>query len=154
MKMKQLAQYVNVREIFQVLVRRFGVLQKDGAQCCGISVVQSHILYELQKRPNISLNELSDILSIDTSTLSRQVNYLVEMEMVNRLPDPKDRRYVVLSLTQKGEEQHKEIAAYMETYILNVFNQIPAEKHDQVLESLQLVSEAMRNSADCCTPPL
>lgn len=153
MMMKQLA-YVNVREIFQVLVRRFGVLQKDGAQCCGISVVQSHILYELQKRPNISLNELSDILSIDTSTLSRQVHFLVEMEMVNRLPDPKDRRYIVLSLTQKGEEQHKEIAEYMETYILNVFNQIPAEKHEQVLESLQLVNEAMRNSADCCTPPL
>lgn len=152
--MKQLAQYVNVREIFQVLVRRFGVLQKDGAQCCGISVVQSHILYELQKRPNISLNELSDILSIDTSTLSRQVNYLVEEEMVNRLPDPKDRRYIVLSLTQKGEDQNKEIATYMETYFLNVFTQIPEEKHEQVLESLQLVNEAMRNSADCCTPPL
>jgi len=152
--MKQLAQYVSVREIFQVLVRRFGVLQKDGAQCCGISVVQSHILYELQKRPNISLNELSDILTIDTSTLSRQVNYLVEMEMVNRLPDPKDRRYIVLSLTQKGEDQNKEIATYMETYFLNVFTHIPEEKHKQVLESLQLVNEAMRNSADCCTPPL
>lgn len=152
--MKQLAQYVNVREIFQLLVRRFGVLQKDGAQCCGISVVQSHILYELQKRPNISLNELSDILCIDTSTLSRQVHHLVETGMVNRLPDPNDRRYVVLSLTPIGEEQHKESAAYMETYISNVFDQIPVEKHEQVLESLQLVSEAMRHSADCCTPPL
>lgn len=152
--MKPLAQYVNVREVFQVLVRRFGVLQKDGAQCCGITVVQSHILYELQKRPNISLNELADMLSIDTSTLSRQVHHLVETEMINRLPDPKDRRYVVLSLTQKGEEQHKEIASYMETYIANVFDQIPDDKHEQVLESLQLINEAMGKSSDCCMPPL
>ncbi|QQE74161.1 MarR family transcriptional regulator [Brevibacillus composti] len=152
--MNQLAQYVNVRETFQILVRRFGVLQKDGAQCCGISVVQSHILYELQKRPNISLNELADLLSIDTSTLSRQVHQLVEMELVNRLPDPNDRRYVVLSLTPKGVEQHKEIATYMETYFANLFTHIPKEKHAQVLESLQMINEAMRQSADCCTPPL
>lgn len=108
----------------------------------------------MQKRPNIALNELADVLSIDTSTLSRQVLHLVEMEMVNRLPDPKDRRYVVLSLTEKGEEQHKEIAAYMETYNLNVFDQSPVEKHEQVLETLQLLSEALSRSADCCTPPL
>lgn len=152
--MEPLKQYTNVREIFQVLVRRFGLLQKDGAQCCGVSVVQSHILYELQKRPNISLNELADLLSIDTSTLSRQIQQLVETELVNRLPDPKDRRYVVLSLTAKGEEQQKEIAAYMERYMYQIFSQIPEEKHDQVLESLQLINEAMRHSADCCTPPL
>jgi DNA-binding MarR family transcriptional regulator len=154
MRMEPLKQYTNVREIFQVLVRRFGLLQKDGAQCCGVSVVQSHILYELQKRPNISLNELADLLSIDTSTLSRQIQQLVETELVNRLPDPKDRRYVVLSLTAKGEEQQKEIAAYMERYMYQIFSQIPEEKHDQVLESLRLINEAMRHSADCCTPPL
>lgn len=152
--MNQTKTYADVREIFQVLVRRFGLLQKDGAQCCGISVVQSHVLYELQKRPNISLNELADLLSTDTSTLSRQVHQLVEMELVNRLPDPKDRRYVVLSLTPKGEEQQNEIAAYMETYVTNIFANIPEEKRDQVLESLQLMNEAIRQSADCCTPPL
>lgn len=152
--MKQLPHYVNVREVFQLLVRRFGVLQKDGAQCCGVSVIQSHVLYELGKRPNISLNELSEILSIDTSTLSRQVHSLVELGMVNRLPDPKDRRYVVLSLTEKGEEQQNEITAYMEGYISNLFTQIPREKHEQVLESLQLLSEAMSRSDECCTPSL
>ncbi|MED1795904.1 MarR family winged helix-turn-helix transcriptional regulator [Brevibacillus nitrificans] len=152
--MKSVATFVNIRETFQVLVRRFGLLQKDGAQCCGISVVHSHILYELQKRPNIALNELADLLSMDTSTLSRQVHHLVETGMVNRLPDPKDRRYVVLSLTAQGEEQHAQIAAYMERYFANVFDQIPAEKHEQVLESLILMNEAMKKSADCCTPPL
>ncbi len=152
--MKQLPQYVNVREVFQLLVRRFGILQKDSSQCCGISVIQSHVLYELHKRPNISLNDLSQMLCIDTSTLSRQIQNLVELEMVNRSPDPKDRRYVVLSLTEKGEQQQEEIARQMELYVQNIFQQIPQEKHQQVLESLTLVSEAMSKSADCCTPPL
>ncbi|MCY9666543.1 MarR family winged helix-turn-helix transcriptional regulator [Paenibacillus alginolyticus] len=152
--MKQLPQYVNVREVLQLLVRRFGLLQKDGAQCCGVSVVQSHIMYELYKRPNISLNELSEILSIDTSTLSRQVQQLVENNLINRLPDPKDRRYVVLSLTETGEKQYHEIAKTMEEYVLGIFQHVPPEKKEQVLESLQILSDAMSQSPNCCTPPL
>ncbi|NOU73444.1 MarR family transcriptional regulator [Paenibacillus sp. LMG 31458] len=152
--MKQLPQYVDVREVLQLLVRRFGLLQKDGAQCCGVSVVQSHIMYELHKRPNISLNELSEILSIDTSTLSRQVQQLVENDLINRLPDPKDRRYVVLSLTETGEKQYDEIAETMEEYVLGIFQHVPPEKKAQVLESLQILSDAMSQSPNCCTPPL
>ncbi|WNR42828.1 MarR family winged helix-turn-helix transcriptional regulator [Paenibacillus roseipurpureus] len=152
--MKQLPQYVNVREVLQLLVRRFGLLQKDGAQCCGVSVVQSHILYELFKSPNISLNELSEILSIDTSTLSRQVQQLVENDLINRLPDPKDRRYVVLSLTETGENQYHDIAKTMEEYVLGIFQHVPPERKEQVLESLQILSDAMSQSPNCCTPPL
>ncbi|AJY77362.1 MarR family winged helix-turn-helix transcriptional regulator [Paenibacillus beijingensis] len=152
--MKQLLQYANVREVLQLLVRRFGLLQKDGAQCCGISVLQSHVIYELSKGAKVSLNDLAQILSVDTSTLSRQVQQLVEHEMVSRMPDPKDRRYVVLSLTTKGEEQASSIAATMEEYVQELFQNIPSDKQAQVLESLQLLSIAMSRSSNCCTPPL
>jgi DNA-binding MarR family transcriptional regulator len=151
--MNMLPQYVNVREVLQSLVRRFGFLQKDGAQCCGVSVVQCHIISELYKRPNISLNELSDFLSIDTSTLSRQVQQLVENGIIERLPDPLDRRYVLLSLTDQGQEQYKIIACTMGDYIEDVLQRVPIEKREQVLESLQLLSEAMSQSPHCCKPP-
>ncbi|WP_435170959.1 MarR family winged helix-turn-helix transcriptional regulator [Paenibacillus glycanilyticus] len=100
--MEQLPQYVDVREILQGVVRRFGLQQKGGAQGFGISVIQSHILYELHKRPNLSLNELADVLCVKASTLSRQVQQLVELELLSREPDQKDRRYVTLTLTAKG----------------------------------------------------
>lgn len=146
--------YVNVREALQLLVRRFGLLQKDSAQCCGISAIQSHILYEISRRHGLSLNELSEALSVDTSTLSRQVQQLVESGWVSRLPDPRDRRYVVLSLTAAGEQQSEAIAGQMEDYISNLFEHIPQDKQAQVLESLGLLSEAMSKSPNCCTPPL
>lgn len=152
--MKPLPQYVNVREVLQVLVRNFGLLQKDGAQCCGVSVIQSHVLYELFKRPNISLNDLSDILCIDTSTLSRQVQQLVEAGLISRVLHPKDRRSIVLSLTAKGADQANEIAKTMEGYIDSIFQNIPADKRAQVLESLQILSDAICQSPNCCTPPL
>jgi DNA-binding MarR family transcriptional regulator len=149
-----ITQQADAREVFQQFVRCFGLLQKDGAQCCGVSVVQSHIIYELSKNPNISLNDLSQLLSVDTSTLSRQVQYLVEKDMISRIPDPNDRRYVLLSLTTKGQQQHQQIAKLMENYLEGIFSKIAKEKRYQVLESLQLLNDAMSQSADCCTPPM
>ncbi|CAM4003758.1 MarR family winged helix-turn-helix transcriptional regulator [Cohnella lubricantis] len=152
--MRTLTAKANVRELLQLLVRRFGLLQKDGAQCCGISVIQSHVLYELGRRANMSLNDLSAVLSVDNSTLSRQVQQLVEGDYVSRSPDPKDRRYVVLNLTPAGEEQSQVIAAAMEDYIEELFQHIPVDKRDQVLESLRILTAAMNQSSDCCTPPM
>ncbi|MDO7908721.1 MarR family winged helix-turn-helix transcriptional regulator [Paenibacillus sp. JX-17] len=152
--MKIIPPYANVREMLQLLVRRFGLLQKDGAQCCGVSVVQSHIIYELNKHPNSTLNELSELLSVDTSTLSRQVQQLVEMEYVSRTPSPNDRRYVLLALTGKGNEQYTEIEKTMEDYLLDILGHVPEDKKAQVIESLQILSDAMSASPHCCTPPL
>jgi DNA-binding MarR family transcriptional regulator len=144
----------HVREVLQLLVRRFGLLQKDSAQCCGISVIQSHILYEVSRRGRLSLNELAEALGVDTSTLSRQVQQLVESGLLDRTPDANDRRYVILSLTDAGVRQTVAIAGQMEDYIQHLFIHIPQEKQEQVLESLGILNDAMSKSPNCCTPPL
>lgn len=132
-----------IREALQQLVRNFGLLQREGTQCCGITVMQSHVLYELTKRSNISLNDLSDGLKVDTGSLSRQINNLVDLGYVNRTPDPRDRRYVVLSLSEAGQAKAEEISTLMAADVRDMFNRIPEEKHEQVLESLKLLSDAM-----------
>ncbi|WP_426450806.1 MarR family winged helix-turn-helix transcriptional regulator [Paenibacillus sp. S-38] len=142
----QRPEYTHVREMMQGLVHRFGLLQKDGAQCCGVSVLQSHVLYELGRRPNLSLNDLGQVLSADTSTLSRQVHQLVEMRLISRIPDPRDRRFVVLSLTPQGEQQADMIADTLEIYIEGLLRHVPPDKQAQVLESLELLSTAMSRS--------
>jgi DNA-binding MarR family transcriptional regulator len=144
----------SIREILQHLVRGFGLLQKEGSQCCGITVLQSHILYEIGKRPSLSLNDLAELLAVETSTVSRQVNSLVNLGLVNRVPDPRDRRYVVLSLTGEGEQKREEISLQMNDYVEEVFQHIPQEKHAQVIDSLQIFAAAMREPVQsaCCAP--
>ncbi|MBJ6950441.1 hypothetical protein JG666_24570, partial [Vibrio cholerae] len=44
-----------LRQMLQILIRRFGLLEKEGAQCCGVSLIQSHILFEVQRQKNPSL---------------------------------------------------------------------------------------------------
>jgi len=146
---------IEIREILQQLVRDFGLLQREGSECCGITVQQSHIIYELDKNPRISLIELAEKLSMDTGMLSRQINKLVESEYVSRTPDPNDRRYVVLSLTEKGQVKANEISDQMNQYIGQILGLIPTDKKDRVIESLQILLSAMKmnngSGPGCCT---
>ena len=50
----------NARELFQIMTRRFGLLNKT---CCSVggndvSLVQSHILYEIDRQHNPSMQTL------------------------------------------------------------------------------------------------
>ncbi|HWO75564.1 MAG TPA: MarR family winged helix-turn-helix transcriptional regulator [Bacillus sp. (in: firmicutes)] len=143
----------HIREVLQCLVRDFGLLQREGSQCCGITVMQSQILYEMGKHDNLSLNELSAKLSMDSGLLSRQINNLVDTGYVNRIPDPKDRRYVILSLSEQGKKKRDEISEQMVEYVNGIFNRIPKDKHEQVVESLQLLADAMKGdfNSSCCS---
>jgi len=137
------------RQMLQILIRRFGLLEKEGAQCCGVSLVQSHILFEVERTKKPSLNELSSSLGLDNSTLSRHIQGLVERNLVSRIQSPTDRRYVTITLTPEGEQYEDEIAKQMNVYIQEILSNVPESKRGQVLESIDLILEAMRNSS-CC----
>jgi DNA-binding MarR family transcriptional regulator len=137
------------REMLQILVRRFGLLEKEGAQCCGVTLVQSHVLFEIGRRENVSLGDLSAALGLDNSTLSRHIQGLVEKGWVTRTPSETDRRYVTIGLTEQGREYERQIARQMCDYMQEILSHVPEEKRAQVLESIDLLLEAMRKS-NCC----
>lgn len=137
------------RQMLQLLIRRFGILEKEGAQCCGVSLVQSHILFEVDRQENLSLNDLSKSLGLDNSTLSRHIQGLVNRGLVQRIQSPSDRRYVMITLTEQGKRYEKQISNQMEEYLQEIISHIPQEKRGQVLESIDLLLEAMKKS-NCC----
>jgi DNA-binding MarR family transcriptional regulator len=140
---------IHFRQMLQILIRRFGLLEKEGAQCCGVTLIQSHILFEVQRQKNPSLNDISSALGLDNSTLSRHIQGLVEKGMVQRIQSPIDRRYVTITLTAEGQEYERQVANQMESYLQEILSHVPLEKKGQVLESIDLLLEAMKNSS-CC----
>lgn len=137
------------RQMLQILIRRFGLLEKEGAQCCGVSLVQSHILFEVDRIKNPSLNDLSSSLGLDNSTLSRHIQGLVDRNLVSRIQSSTDRRYVTITLTSEGKKYEDAIAKQMNIYNQEILSNIPVNKRGQVLESIDLILEAMQNSS-CC----
>jgi len=140
---------VYLRELIRLLVRNLGLLEKSEASCCEITISQCHAIVEIGRIEKLSLNKLAELLELDKSTTSRTINNLVDLGLVQREISPEDRRYITISLTTEGEKIYKNIENSMDEYYLNIFNSIPEEKRNQVLESLELLTEAIKNSK-CC----
>lgn len=147
--MNNLDKVQQLRESIRQMERKLGVLEESEISCCGITFTQCHALVEIGRAKDISLGDLSEMLNLDNSTMSRTVNNLVNSELAERELDPKDRRYVTIRLTESGKKLFEDIEESMYLYYQRVFQSISAEKQDQVLESLQILLEAISN-IECC----
>lgn len=144
----------NKRELFQVLTRRFGMLNKN---CCSfgsvdVSTVQSHIMYEIDKQNAPSMQQVADTLSMDITTFSRQIQTLIKMELVKKTPSVQDKRVYILSLTVQGKFVATSIDHSMNAYLDEVFSHMNEFERETVIRSLELLNQAMSKSTVCCSP--
>ncbi|MDY0409798.1 MarR family winged helix-turn-helix transcriptional regulator [Virgibacillus soli] len=146
----------NLRELFQVFSRRFGFLNKDCCQAGGhdISLVQSHILYEIEHQHYPSMQQVAETLGTDITTFSRQVQSLIKINLVTKAPDPKDRRISILSLTKEGKGVAENIDQQMNQYLDDVFSNMSQKEKEMVIHSVQLLNKNMQKTSKCCTTPL
>ncbi|XER05408.1 hypothetical protein SRRS_08900 [Sporomusa rhizae] len=134
------------REIVKTCVRKLGLLQKADTACCGITVAQCHTLVEIGRTEGLSLNELSESLTLDKSTMSRTVDNLVKTGLVERKIDNADRRYAKITLTAKGVEMVESINSSIEDYFERILRFIPQEKRETVVEALPYLLTAVRDT--------
>lgn len=137
------------REYIRILERRLGLLNENQMACCSVSLTQCHAIVEIGKANELSLNKLAEILNLDNSTMSRTVNNLVNNGLAKRELDSQDRRYVTISLTDEGVKIFEEIEVSTDLYYKKVFNSIPENKRNQVLESLHILLHVLDKN-DCC----
>lgn len=131
------------RETLRQLERQVGWQFKDDTECCGVTLAQCHIIVEIGNAGETSVIDLATILGLDTSTLSRHINGMVNVGLVNRILNPKDRRYVSITLTEQGQKIYQSIEDICNSKYARVFEFIPREKHKQVLECFNLLVHAI-----------
>lgn len=81
--------------------------------------------------------------------MSRTISNLVDADLVAREIDPENRRYISLQLTEKGIEVFKNIEESMNDYYSSIFSSIPDNKREQVLESLQILVQSVKDKKSC-----
>lgn len=137
------------RDIVKYIVRSLGIYEKSEAYCCGTTLAQCNAIVEIGRAKEISLNELAECLNLDSSTASRTVNNLVSQNLVVREDDPVDRRYLKIRLTEKGMKVYKMVEENMDIFFRKVYESIPADKREQVMESLEILLNALKENK-CC----
>ena len=96
---------VLVRRIRRVIAERARMVHPD------LSPVAYSMLMALNDSGPRRASDLVDLFSIDKGAVSRQVSALLDLGLIERSPDPEDRRAAILAITDEGTERLETISA-------------------------------------------
>lgn len=133
------------------LVRMFQLFERDQIKVHGFTTSQCYTLLEIQKVNQIAMNELSDKMNLNSSTMTRILDTLVRDGYIDRQKSAEDRRLVLVSLTAKGAESANKLNHTVNSYYKKVIESIPSGKLEDVLLSADVLIHAFEKSnPNCC----
>ncbi len=140
-----------VGEMVQKLVRVFQLFERDQIKVHGFTSSQCYSLIEIQKSSSLTMNELSDRMNLDSSTMTRVIDKLVRDELIKRERDEADRRIVLVSLTDKGKEAASSLNSSVNEYYKKIISSIPEGTMDEVLKGVSILLKAFETAnPNCC----
>lgn len=134
----------NLRHFSRKLIRELGILEidKDNEK----STPQHwHALIEISQEPEISISKLAQKLVLHISTASRIVNSLIADKFVKYTTNS-DKREKRLQITQKGQNEIKNIDTFSNKKILNAFKFLNKKDQEQIIEAIKKYSFALEKS--------
>lgn len=140
-------------EVFMGMAQVTRCCRQEEAFCEGVTFHQFMILDTVAKRKELQMADLRTILAVEKSTITRLVNPLLHRGFLKRDKARHDSRAIILSLTPEGRKIHQKVLLCLAGFFQKVTNNIPEEKRCEILESIRIFIEAIKNSAaglGCC----
>lgn len=143
----------NTKELMGVLGGLSQVLRcccRDEAFCEGVTFHQFMILDAVATKKELHMADLHKLLAVEKSTTTRLVNPLITKGLLRRDTAAHDSRAAKLVLTKKGNETHKKVQVCVADFFQRMLGNIPVKKRADVLESVNIFINAIKNSANGC----
>jgi len=112
-------------------------------QAEGLSATEVIVLWKLKKLGACRPSEVAGEISIPPSTLTGVFDRLVARGLLERVPDPEDRRGLVLKGTPAFYEFTSRLALAIENELQAIFKHLPAEVSRRLVGDLQLVQQSL-----------
>lgn len=145
MKKRWCLELEDVRSLLHALYKKYEILQKNGCRLCEIdlSLAHSDILYEINKHQQPSMHQIAEILGVDITTFSRQIQTLIKAGLVKKSTNPEDKRMFFLSLTEEGEQAAAKIDSNLNKRLDDLLKQLSDFERNTVIHSLQILTKVM-----------
>jgi len=144
---------MELTEIFLGMTQVTRCCRQDVAFCAGVTFHQFMILDAVAKLKELQLTDLHTMLAVEKSTTTRLVNPLIAKALLKREKAAHDSRAVMLTLTPAGRKIHHTVAQCLNDFLEKIATNIPQEKRTDVLESVKIFINAIKNAAagyTCC----
>jgi DNA-binding MarR family transcriptional regulator len=94
----------------------------------GISMAQLHILYTLQRKGQMTMSHLAEVLNVSLSNATGLIDRIEERGFVERTRVPEDRRIVLIRVTPEGERMLGDIDALSDELLRSVLGHLDRSK--------------------------
>jgi DNA-binding MarR family transcriptional regulator len=132
-----------LHEVARLLRRRF----EQNARGCGLTRSQWQVLAYLANNEGINQSGLADLLEIEPITLGRIIDKLEVRGLIERHPDPSDRRVWLLHLTSAARPKLSQLRRLGEVTRGEALADVPEADTERLLQTLQTLKA---NLADAC----
>ncbi len=127
---------------FRSILRAFErevYLQVNSSLCSGVTVAQCHALLEIEHLNESTIGDLARVTSLDKSTVSRTVDGLVNIGLVDRSIPATNRRTSLIKLTGQGKEVCSQINEKNDWFFsetLSGFKKVEVESFLKIFEKI------------------
>lgn len=138
-------------EIATQLQRSFLVELSTEVNKGNISIPQYTLLGFLNQTPGLNMSQLADLMRHTTPATTGLVDRLVEAGLVERYGNPKDRRQVLVRITDEGRELVEGMKRGIIRNILEIFNDLEPEDQEawvRIYRTIVRRSLAQRNGSE------
>ena len=115
-----------------------------GSGVAGLDPAGAALLIAIGER-QVRISDLAHDVATDVSTISRQVSGLAEAGLVDKLPDPSDRRVAIVELTESGRRTTDELRRVHFGWFADLFS----DWSDADLEQFQAFLRRLVRAVSC-----
>jgi len=119
------------------------------AASLGVTRAQWKVLFRLTRQPGLRQVELADKLDVEPITLSRIIDRLSEAGLVERTPDPADRRAWRLQVTDTAQPLIAKLRKLAEGLVDDAFKGLSGEELEAMRGSLTRIRDNLAAAEGC-----
>ena len=139
------------RQLIAQLVESSRLLRNyidNRAKSRGTTRAQWIVLFRLRQQEGLSQVDLADVLELQPISLVRLLDRLVDHGLLERRPDPNDRRANKLHLTKAGRRLVDDLDSLRDSIALDVLRDIPTDAIRTSLQTLVDVKDHIKGSGE------
>ncbi|MCM3032420.1 MULTISPECIES: helix-turn-helix domain-containing protein [unclassified Niallia] len=134
-----------LRESIDFLQRFIAKSMQKEAEGYGFTVPQIRVIAEVMTNKTSSIKQLTHNLKMTQSSVSDIVERLIGKGILEKTPNPKDKRSVVITLTKGAEDGiNKKDYTHLNEMITGALSQLNAEEQEIVMKGMQLLVGAVK----------
>ncbi|GAB1716539.1 MAG: transcriptional regulator, MarR family [Nitrobacter sp.] len=114
----------------------------------GTTRAQWIVLFQLRQKEGLSQVDLAEVLELQPISLVRLLDRLVDQGLLERRPDPRDRRANRLFLTEAGRLFVDELDSLRDSIAADVLQGMPASTIEASLEVLRDVKRRLKSGSE------